>query len=67
MNAKQYVKPGSSIEQQLRSVNMSNGLRLEALHDCCIAEAFVGAVEWICGKFTSPGPEVFGNPGAKYR
>ena len=66
MNAKQIVKSGSSIEQQLNSVQISQRVRAAALHDARIAEMFVGAIEWVGSKLQRSGVEVFANPSPKY-
>jgi len=66
MNAKQNMKSGFSIEQQLQSVNISQHARSAALHDAHIAELIVGAIEWACGKFERPSVDVFAKPSPKY-
>lgn len=66
MNAKQDMKSGSSIEQQLSSITMSERVRSAALHDVCIAEMFIGAIEWVGRKLQRSGVEVFAKPSPKY-
>lgn len=51
MNTRQNVKSGSSIEQQLSSVNMSLEKRSAVLRDVFIAELIVDSIEWIGAKF----------------
>ena len=66
MNASQNMKSGSSIEQQLSSVNMSQYERNAVLHDLRIAELFVDGIARICSKFTRPAAEVFAAPSPKH-
>jgi hypothetical protein len=66
MNANHNVKSVTTIEQQLASVNMPEDLRRQVLHDACIAQAIVGAVEWLCGKFKRADAGVFAKPSPKY-
>ena len=66
MNAKQNMKSGSSIDQQLNSVQISRRDRAAAVQDARIAEMFVGAIEWVCGKFERPSVDVFAKPSPKY-
>ena len=54
MNTRQNVKSGSSIEQQLSSVNMSQHQRKQLLHDACVAEPIVDAIVWVCTKVQQP-------------
>jgi hypothetical protein len=66
MNTTQNTKSGSSIEQQLSSINMSERVRSAARHDAHIAEAFVEVFTWAGGKFNRPRAGVFANPSPKY-
>ena len=66
MNAKQNMKSGFSIEQQIQSVQMSQHERNAVLQDARIAELIVGAIEWACGKFERPSVDVFAKPSPKY-
>jgi hypothetical protein len=66
MNAKQNMKSGSSIEQQLNSVQISQRDRAAALQDARIAEMFVDAIVWVCRKFERPDASVFAKPSPKY-
>ena len=66
MNAKQKMKSGSSIEQQLNSVRIPQRDRAAALHDARIAEMFVGAIEWVGSKLQRTGVEVFAKLSPKY-
>lgn len=66
MNARQNVKSGSSIKEQLRSVNLSQHERNAVLHQACIAELIVDAIAWVCSKFERPNADVFAKPSPKY-
>jgi hypothetical protein len=66
MNANHNVNFAAGIEQQLASINMSPEQRRQVLHDERIAEAIVGAVEWVCGKLKRPDASVFAKPSPKY-
>jgi hypothetical protein len=66
MNAKQNMKSGSSIEQQLNSVQISQRDRAAALQDARIAEMFVDAIVWAFSKFERPNAVVFAKPSPKY-
>ena len=66
VNASQNMKSGSSIEQQLSSVNMSQYERNAVLHDLSIAELFVDAIVLVRGKFTRPSGDVFATPSPKH-
>jgi hypothetical protein len=66
MNAKQDMKSGSSIEQQLSSISMSERVRSAALHDAHIGELFADAVVWVCRKLERSGTSVFVKPSPKY-
>jgi hypothetical protein len=66
MNASQSMKSGSSIEQQLSSVNMSQYERNVVLHDVRIAEMIVDAIAWVCGRMQRPNAGVFAKPSTKY-
>jgi len=66
MNAKQNMKSGSSIGQQLSSIQMSEHERNAALHAAGVAEVFVEAIAWVCGKLARPDAGVFAKPSPKY-
>jgi hypothetical protein len=66
MNARHNVKSGSSIEQQLSSIRMSEHQRDAAFHQARIAELLVGAIVWVGGKFERPDAGVFAKPSPKY-
>jgi len=66
MNASQNMKSGSTIEQQLSLVNMSQYERNAVLHDVRIAELIFDAIAWVCNKFDRPGTGVFAKPSPKY-
>ena len=66
MNAKQNMKSGFSIEQQIQSVQMQQHVRDQVLQDARIAELIVGAIEWVCGRFERPTASVFAKPSPKY-
>ena len=66
MNASQNLKSGSSIEQQLSSVNLSQRERNAALHAAGIAEVFVETILWVRGKVERPHADVFAKPSPKY-
>ena len=66
MNAKQNMKSGSSIEQQLSTVRMSQQQRAAVCHDAHIAGLFVDAIVWVCSKFERPAAGVFAKPNMKY-
>lgn len=66
MNAKQNMKSGFSIEQQIQSVQMQQHVRDQVLQDARIAELIVGAIVWVCGKFERPTASVFAKPSPKY-
>lgn len=66
MNARHNMKSGYSIEQQLSSVNMSQHVRSAVLHDVRIAELFVDAIAWVCGKTQRPDTGEFAKPNLKY-
>lgn len=66
MNARQNMKSGSSIEQQLSSIHMSEHERNAALHAAHVAEIFVDAIVWVCGKVSRPHADVFAKPNLKY-
>ena len=66
MNASQNVKSGSSIEQQIASINLSHYQREQVLHSARVAEAIVGAIVWVCGKRERAGAGVFTQPNLKY-
>ena len=66
MNASQNTKSGSTIEQQIHSIQLSQYQRNAALHAARIAEAVVGAIVWVCGKLDRPNASVFAKPNLKY-
>jgi hypothetical protein len=66
MNARQDVKSGFSIEQQIQSIHMPQHERSQVLHAARVAEAFVDAIVWIGGKMQRPNAGVFANPSPKY-
>jgi len=66
MKTTQNMKSGSSIEQQLRSVHMSQHERNAALHAVGIAGLIVDAIVWVCNKFDRPNAGVFAKPSPKY-
>ena len=66
MNTTQNTKSGSSIEQQLSSINMSERMSSEALHDARIAEAFVEVFSWASSKINRPYGDGFARPSPKY-
>jgi hypothetical protein len=66
MNAIQDTKSGSSIEQQLGSVILSQRERNAALHAAGIAEVFVETILWACSKVERPNVGVFAKTSPKY-
>ena len=66
MNTRQNTKSGSTIEQQLNTVRLSQQERNAVRHDARIAELFVDAIVWVCGKFERPTAGVFAKPSPKY-
>ena len=66
MNTRQNTKSGSTIEQQLNAVRLSQQERNAVRHDARIAELFVDAIVWVCGKFERPDASVFAKPSPKY-
>jgi hypothetical protein len=66
MNTRQNVKSGSSIEQQIQSIHMSQHERAQVLHDARLAEAFVELFTWVGSKFNRPSASVFAKPSPKY-
>lgn len=66
MNAKQNIKPGSTIEEQLNSIQMFRYERDAVLYDARIAEVFVDAIAWVCSKIKRPDTDVFAKPNLKY-
>ena len=66
MNARQNMKSGSTLEQQIHSINMSQFERDRVLHAARIAEAFVDAIMWVCNKVDRPDAGVFAKPNLKY-
>jgi len=66
MNAKQNMKSGSSIEQEIRSIQMSEHQRNAALHAASVAELFVDAIVWVCSKAGRLGAGVFAKPSPKF-
>ena len=66
MNARQNIKSGSTIEEQLSSIQMSQHERDAALHAARIAELVADAIVWVSGKFNRPDADVFAKPSPKY-
>ena len=66
MNASQNMKSGSTIGQQLSSVNLSQHERNAALHAAGIAEVFVETILWARSKMERPHAVVFAKPNLKY-
>jgi hypothetical protein len=66
MNAKQNRKSGSSIEEQLRSIQMSEVERQAALNVAGVAELFADAIMWVCNQAQRVGAGVFAKPSPKY-
>lgn len=57
MNAKQIVTAGTSVEQQLASIQMPESMRSEALGAACIAQLIVDAFVRVCEKFARASAE----------
>ena len=66
MNASQNTKSGSTIEQQIHSIQMPQYQRNAVLRDVRVAQAVVGAIMWVCNRFERPGAGVFAKPNLKY-
>ena len=66
MNARQNMMSGSTIEEQLRSVQMSQHERNAALHAAGIAEVFVETILWVCRKGEQPRAHLLAKPDLKY-
>ena len=66
MNTRQNMKSGSSIEQQLGSIQMSEHQRDAALNAARVAELFVDAIMWVYNKIERPDAGVFAKPSPKY-
>jgi len=66
MNAKQDRKSGSSIVQQIGSIQMSEHQRNAALHAASVAEVFVDAILWVCRQAGRLGDIGFAKPSPKY-
>jgi hypothetical protein len=66
MNASHNMKSGSSIEQQVSTIDMPQHARNAALNDAHLAEAFVDAIMWVCSKVGRPDASVFAKPSPKY-
>ena len=66
MNATRNTKSGSSIEQQISSVNMSQHERNAVLHDASIAALIVDAIVWVGTRFERFGADAFAKPSPKY-
>ena len=66
MNTRQNMKSGSTIEQQLSSVQMSQHERNAVCHDARIAELIVDAIVWTGTKLERFGTDVFAKPSPKY-
>ena len=61
MNAKQ-----NSIEQEIRSIHMSEHQRNAALHVARVAELFADAIVWVCKQAGRLGEAGFAKPSPKY-
>lgn len=66
MNTRQNAKSGSTIEQQLCSVNLSQHERIAALHDAYIAELIVDAIVWAGTRVRQFRADVFAKLSPKY-
>ena len=66
MNASQNTKSGSTIEQQIQSIQLSQHQRNAVLHAARVAEAIVDAMVWLCSKLERPVANVFAKPNLKY-
>ena len=66
MNASQNTKSGSTIEQQIQSIPLSRRQQKSALHAASVAETFINAIVWVCGKAQGPNSDVFAKPNLKY-
>ena len=66
MNTRQNAKSGSTIEQQINAVSMSQQQRNAVRHEARIAELFVDAIAWVCNKVEQPSTGVFVKPSPKY-
>jgi hypothetical protein len=66
MNAKHNMKSGSSIAQQLSSIQMSEHERNAALDAAGIAEVFADALVWVCRQAGRFGETGFAKPSPKY-
>ena len=66
MNAKQNMKSGSSIEQQINSIQMSEHQRNAALHAASVGEVFADAIMWVCKQSGRLGDIGFAKPSPKY-
>lgn len=66
MNAKQNLKSGSTIEEQLSSIHMSQHELDAALHAARVAEVFVDAIIWVCNKAERSCADMFAKPSPKY-
>ncbi len=66
MNASQKTMSGSTLEQQIHSIQMSEYQRNAVLHAARVAELFVNAIVWVCSKFDRPNAGVFAKPNLKY-
>ena len=66
MNASQNTKSGSTLEQQIQSIQLSQHQRNTALQAASVAELFVNAIMSVCGKVQRPDADVFAKPNLKY-
>jgi len=66
MNASQNMKSGSTIQEQITSIQMSQHERSAALHAADVAEVFVSAILWVCGKVERPRADMFAKPNMNY-
>ena len=66
MNASQNTKSGSTLEQQIQSIQMSQHQRDAVLHAVRVAETVVDAIVWVSGKVQRPNADVFAKPNLNY-
>jgi hypothetical protein len=66
MNTRQNAKSGSSLAEQLSSIEMSLEQRTAVLRDAFIAELIADAIVSICGKVKQVGAGEFVRPNVYY-
>jgi hypothetical protein len=66
MNASQDMKSGSSIGQQIRSIEMLEHQRQAVLNAAGVAELFSDAIMWVCRKLQRPRADIFATPSYRY-